>query len=75
MDAILKLKANEFSEEIVATIKSLMVSNDYTITISISNNSKHNTYWNKIDASIAEIQNNEGVSYTLESFEEFIKSN
>lgn len=74
MEAVLKINANEFSDELVKRIKSLMPTNDYTVTISISNNKKVD-YFSKIDESITALDKNEGLTFTLESFEKFIKEN
>ena len=74
MDAILKIKASEFSDELVQKIKSLMPNNDYTVTISITNNQESANH-TKIDQAITSIKNNEGTVFTLESFEEFIRKN
>lgn len=74
MDAVLKLNANEFSEEIVKKLKFLMPNNDYTITISISDDN-NKEFYNKIDNAINSLQNNEGTQFTLKTFEEFIKNN
>lgn len=74
MEAVLKINANEFSDELVKRIKSLMPTNDYTVTISISNNKK-DAYFSKIDESIAALDKKEGPTFTLESFEKFIKEN
>ena len=74
MDAVLKLNANEFSEEIVKKLKFLMPNNDYTITISISDDN-NKEFYNKIDNAINSLQNKEGTQFTLKTFEEFIKNN
>lgn len=74
MEAVLKINANEFSDELVKRIKSLMPTNDYTVTISISNNKK-DAYAAKLDDAIVALKNNEGSTFTLESLEEFIKQN
>lgn len=74
MEAVLKINANEFSDELVKRIKSLMPTNDYTVTISISNNKK-DAYFSKIDEAIAALDKKEGSTFTLESFEKFIKEN
>ena len=74
MDAILKIKASEFSDDLVKKIKSLMPNNDYTITISITDN-KEQVDQNRIDEAIRSLANNEGTSFTLESFEDFIRKN
>ena len=74
MDAVLKLNANEFSEEIVKKLKFLMPNDDYTITISISDDN-NKEFYNKIDNAINSLQNNEGTQFTLKTFEEFIKNN
>lgn len=42
MEALLKLEANEFSSVIIEKIKLLIPTNDCTITISISNDTKSN---------------------------------
>lgn len=74
MEAILKINANEFSDELVKRIKSLMPNNDYTVTISISTNTK-DAYFSKIDEAIVALENNEGSVFTLESLEKFIREN
>ena len=74
MEAVLKINANEFSDELVKRIKSLMPTNDYTVTISISTNRK-DAYAAKLDDAIVALKNNEGSTFTLESLEEFIKQN
>lgn len=74
MEAVLKINANEFSDELVKRIKSLMPTNDYTVTISISNN-RNDAYAAKLDDAIVALKNNEGSTFTLESLEEFIKQN
>ena len=74
MEAVLKIKANEFSDELVQQIKSLMPTSDYTVTISISNNKK-DAYFAKLDEAIVALENNEGSTFTLKSFEEFIRKN
>lgn len=74
MEAVLKIKANEFSDELIKKIKSLMPNNDYTVTISISNN-KNEAYVAKLDEAIVSLKNNEGSTFTLESLEEFIRQN
>ena len=74
MDAILKIKASEFSDDLVKKIKSLIPNNDYTVTISITNN-KEKVDLNRIDEAIHSLANNEGTSFTLESFEDFIRKN
>lgn len=74
MEAVLKINANEFSDELVKRIKSLMPTNDYTVTISISNN-RNDAYFSKIDEAIGALEKNEGSTFTLESFEKFIREN
>ncbi len=74
MEAILKINANEFSDELVKRIKSLMPNNDYTVTISISTNTK-DAYFSKIDEAIVALENNEGSVFTLESLEKYIREN
>jgi hypothetical protein len=73
MEVVVKIKANEFSDELVQQIKSLMPTSDYTVTISISNNKK-DAYFAKLDEAIEELENNEGSTFTLKSFEEFIRN-
>jgi len=74
MEVVLKIKSNEFSDELVQQIKSLMPTSDYTVTISISNNKK-DAYFAKLDEAIVALENNEGSTFTLKSFEEFIRKN
>ena len=74
MEAVLKINANEFSDELVKRIKSLMPNNDYTVTISISTNTK-DAYFSKIDEAIVALENNEGSVFTLESLEKYIREN
>ena len=75
MEAVLKLKADEFSDELIQKIKLLLLPNsDYTITISISDD-KNKLFFSKLDNAISSLQHNEGQHFTLETLEEFIKKN
>lgn len=74
MQAVISLKPSELSEEFLNKLKSIFAkSDDCTITISISNDKKK-AYFEKLDNAISEIKEGKYETFTLETFENFIKS-
>ena len=82
MEAIFRIKASEFNEQLINQIKSLLKSkSNLELTIAITEESStgilrketREEYFSRLDGAIHSLNNQQGVSYSSEGFEGFSK--
>jgi hypothetical protein len=81
MDALIKISSSEFNEEVFKKIKALLKSvGDAEVIIAITNRTEgfsrkesKEEYWARLDKSIKDIEQGNGVTFTMEELEEYIK--
>jgi hypothetical protein len=82
MEAVLKIKSSEFTDELISKIKALLsVSKDSEVTISITDKSSpgilrdesREEYFSRLDKSIDDFEKGNVVSFSGDSFEQFVK--
>jgi hypothetical protein len=79
MDAVIKIPSSEFNEEIFKTISALIKGKDAEITIAVRDRSQNlfrdeteEEYWNRLNRSISDIEQEKGVTFTMQELENLI---
>lgn len=78
MDALIKVSAAEFNEDLFNKIKSLIKSvGNAEITIAVSEVSKRTEseaeYWNRLNNAITDIEQGKGITFTMEGLTEYLQ--
>ncbi|MCF0059227.1 hypothetical protein [Dyadobacter sp. CY356] len=82
MEAVLKIKSSEFTDELISKIRALLsVSKDSEVTISITDKisagilreESREEYFSRLDKSIDDFESGNIVSFNGDSFEKFVK--
>lgn len=82
MEAVLKIKSSEFTDELISRIKALLsVSKDSEVTISITDKASpgilreetRDAYFARLDKSIEDFEKGNVVSFSGGSFEQFVE--
>ncbi|WP_254560733.1 hypothetical protein [Dyadobacter diqingensis] len=82
MEAVLKIKSSEFTDELISKIKALLsVSKDSEVTISITDkpslgllrDESREEYFSRLDKSIDDFEKGNVISFSGDSFEQFVK--
>lgn len=82
MEAVLKIKSSEFTDELISRIKALLsVSKDSEVTISITDKASpgilreetRDEYFARLDKSIEDFEKGNVVSFSGDSFEQFVE--
>jgi hypothetical protein len=80
MDAIIKISGSEFNEELFDKIRSLIRSfGNAEITIAVHDTTgkasadTKDEYWNRLSKSITDIENGNGLTFTMEELETYIR--
>ena len=78
MEAVLRLHLSELTEKSISRIKDIFSKasgkNDPELIISLSTDLRESEYFDRLDASIKQYEAGETVSFTMESFEKYLKS-
>ena len=80
MDALIKIPASEFNEDVFKKIKALIKSiGNAEITIAVSNknedifrNESKEEYWNRLNRSVLDIEHGKGTVFTMAELEEYV---
>ncbi len=80
MDALIKIPSSEFNEDVFKKIKALIKSvGNAEITIAVSNktddsfrNESKEEYWNRLNKSVADIEEGKGVVFTMNELEAYL---
>ena len=78
MDALIKVSAAEFNEDLFNKIKSLIRSvGNAEITIAVSEVSKRTEsereYWDRLNSAITDIEQGKGITFTMEGLTEYLQ--
>ena len=80
MEAIIKVAAAEFTEELFKKISDLLKGRDAEITIAVNDNFSSvldtetaDMFWNRLEKSVTEIENGNGKNFTMSELDAFIK--
>ncbi len=72
MNAVIKVPASEFNQDVFNKISAMIKSfGNSEVTIAVSNVTDLE-YWHKIDKSIAELNNGMGTTFTMDELEHYI---
>lgn len=79
MDAVIKIPASEFNEELFKKISALVKGKNADITIAVKDRSQNlfrdeteEEYWNRLNSSISDIEQEKGVTFTMQELEKLI---